>query len=58
MSTFKIKNHIQAMATAVGNYEYGRKSIGYLEDVLKTQVEYIVDALEAEKRSRKPKEEK
>ena len=54
---FKVRNYIQAMATAVDNYEHGRKDLEYLERVLKGRVEYIVDAIEAEKRSTEPREE-
>ena len=53
---FKVRNHIQAMATALDNYEYGRKNLEYLERILKGRVEYIVDAIEAEKRSTEPRE--
>ena len=53
---FKVRNHIQAMATALDNYEYGRKNLEYLERILKGRVEYIVDAIEAETRSTEPRE--
>lgn len=50
---FKIKNHIQAIMTALDNHEHGRMPLNYFEDVFEGRVETVRDLIHAEYRNKK-----
>ena len=49
IDTFNIRNHLQAMITALDNHEYGRMPLNHFEFVFNSKTAHIHDLIEAEK---------